>query len=112
MSTYSELERVPFFWYEQACASIIPVDANTLREKVLEIVASNSMDSYSASNEFHAELIFKIHHGDDDKADGEWLRVTEDVFGMKLSDYISPNQDVTTCYILSIEEMCEEATQK
>ncbi|GFU19623.1 hypothetical protein NPIL_413381 [Nephila pilipes] len=45
----------------------IPVDGNILREKALEIVASNDMD-------------------DDDNADEECLRVAEDVSGVKFSD--------------------------
>lgn len=47
--------------------------------------------------------------GDDDNADEEWLRVAEDVSGVKFSDYISIDQDVATCGILSIEEMCDDA---
>lgn len=61
MSTYSELEKVLFAWYEQARASNIPVDGNILREKALKIAASNGMDTFSASNGWISR--FKIRHG-------------------------------------------------
>ncbi|GFT87443.1 hypothetical protein NPIL_184041 [Nephila pilipes] len=48
----------------------------------------------------------------DDNADEEWLHVAEDVSGVKFSDYISIDQDVATCDILSIEEMCDNAKNK
>ncbi|GFS93025.1 hypothetical protein NPIL_507601 [Nephila pilipes] len=48
----------------------------------------------------------------DDNADEEWLRVAEDVSGVKLSDYISVVQGVSTCVILSIKQMCDDAKNK
>ncbi|GFS93023.1 tigger transposable element-derived protein 2 [Nephila pilipes] len=61
MSIYSELEKVPFTWYEQARASNIPLDENIFREKAFEIAATNSMDIFSASNGWIS--LFKIRHG-------------------------------------------------
>ncbi|GFT97369.1 hypothetical protein NPIL_502741 [Nephila pilipes] len=91
MSTYSELEKVLFVCYEQARTSIIHVDENIHRGKAFEIVALNGMDSFSASNGRISRL--KIFRGDDDNADEGWLRVADDVFGIKFSDYISIDQD-------------------
>ncbi|GFU30329.1 hypothetical protein NPIL_262231 [Nephila pilipes] len=48
---------------------------------------------------------FKIHNGDDDIVDENWLCVGEDVSGAKLSDYMVIDQDIVTCGILSMEEM-------
>ncbi|GFT67234.1 hypothetical protein NPIL_254231 [Nephila pilipes] len=50
--------------------------------------------------------------GDDNNADEEWLRVAEDVYGVKFSDYIAIDQDVAICDNLSIEEMCDNAKNK
>ena len=42
-------------------------------------------------------------------ADERWLRVADDVSGVKFSDYIFIDQDVATCGILTIQEMCDDA---
>ncbi|GFS37331.1 hypothetical protein NPIL_415461 [Nephila pilipes] len=55
MSTYCELEGVLFAWYEKARASYI------LEKKAIKIVASNGMDTFSASNGWISR--FKIHLG-------------------------------------------------
>ncbi|GFT85694.1 hypothetical protein NPIL_41891 [Nephila pilipes] len=70
---------------------------------MLEIAASNRMDTFSASHGWVSH--FKIPHGDDDNADEEWLSVVEDVSSVKFSDYIFIDQDIATCSILNIEEM-------
>ncbi|GFT84903.1 hypothetical protein NPIL_380201, partial [Nephila pilipes] len=67
MSTYSELDSIFFAWYEQVRNSNIPVNKNILQEKALGIAASNSMNTFSGSNEWISR--FKIHHSNDDNAD-------------------------------------------
>ncbi|GFU33782.1 hypothetical protein NPIL_648221 [Nephila pilipes] len=105
MSTYSELERVFFSKYEQVRASNIPVDGNNLRKKKLEIATSNSIVTFSESNDWNSH--FKICR-DDVYADEGCLRVAEVVSDVKFSDYISIDQDVATCSILGIEEMYDK----
>ncbi|GFT94058.1 hypothetical protein NPIL_51651 [Nephila pilipes] len=68
------------------------------------------MKTFSASNGWIS--LFKIRQGDDDNADEEWLRVAENFPGVKFSDYIFIDQDVTTFGILNIEEMCDDAKNK
>ncbi|GFT81272.1 hypothetical protein NPIL_359231 [Nephila pilipes] len=52
------------------------------------------------------------NNDDGGNADEEWLSVAEDVSGLKFSDYIFINRDVSTCGTLNIEEMCHDAKNK
>jgi hypothetical protein len=44
VSTFAELETVLFTWYQQARASIIPIDGTILKEKAKIIAAKLNID--------------------------------------------------------------------
>ncbi|GFU25922.1 hypothetical protein NPIL_102861 [Nephila pilipes] len=48
----------------------------------------------------------------DDNADEDCLRLAEDVYGLKFSDYISFHQEVATTCTLNMKEMCDDAKSK
>ncbi|GFU10349.1 hypothetical protein NPIL_385151 [Nephila pilipes] len=63
--------------------------------------------NYAPKN--YEEYPTKGLENDDDNADEERLLIAEDVSGVKFSDCIFIDQDVATCVILNIEEMCDDA---
>jgi AcrR family transcriptional regulator len=60
-STFAELERVLFSWYQQARASNIPIDGTILRGKAKMIAAQLNIENFTASNGWIAR--FKDRHG-------------------------------------------------
>ncbi|GFT44016.1 hypothetical protein NPIL_373861 [Nephila pilipes] len=77
------------------------------RHEITTSAIQNSFVKCSYVRKNHEECPTKgQENNDNDNADEEWLRVAEDVSGGKFSDYISIDQAIATCCILSIEEMC------
>jgi hypothetical protein len=60
-STFVELERVLFTWYQKARASNFPIDGTTLREKAKIIATQLNIDNFSVSNGWVCR--FKDRHG-------------------------------------------------
>jgi hypothetical protein len=50
------MEKVLFTWYQQARASIIPIDGTILKEKSIIIAAKLKIDCFSASSGWLSRL--------------------------------------------------------